>query len=253
VYSADQQFTSREYVWSVRPSVCLCPSIRYQTVCKIPMYSVQDGLTKLYRTCTNFVPMGREKPELSFWQDMTHLVSIVTACHAVCVKYTAANLALCHRCNICSSFFVGRRRLTTKLCSFCSVLVTVVDSDTVPFLQYSPPSRSSYSFPQLIYFFLPLSLPLPPSLSLQVTCSLIHLLICNWLSSSHTAGVLTFTFYSFNFLPPLFTLPPLPKKGFAKRISIKHFNSESRRYRDSVSRKWTKFSKTWCVISAFGI
>ena len=63
-----------------------------------------------------------------------------------------------------------------------------------------------------INLFLPptLSTPLPP-LSLQVTCSLIHLLICNWLSSAHIADVLTFTFYSYNSYRPF-----LPSRPFLR-------------------------------------
>jgi len=56
------------------PSVRLCPSICYQKICNISMNSVRDGLTELYRTRTNFLPMDREKAELSLRQDMTHLV-----------------------------------------------------------------------------------------------------------------------------------------------------------------------------------
>ena len=50
-----------ERVSLVRPSVRLCPTMCYQTVCNISMNPVRDGLTILYRTRTNFVPKGREK------------------------------------------------------------------------------------------------------------------------------------------------------------------------------------------------
>jgi hypothetical protein len=156
---------------------------------------------------------------------------------------------MCHSCTICNIVAVFEGAGWQQICAaFSQHLVTVFDSDTVAFLQYSPLSRTTHSFPELIYSFIPLHFPPIPC-----TCSLIHLLICNWFSlltlqvfllSLHLVKIFYLLFFSF---------PTFPKKGGAKRSFIKHFKSESRRYSDSVSRKSTKFCKFQCVISVFGI
>jgi len=124
------------------PFVRLCPSFCYQRVCNISTNLLRDGLTKLYRTSTKFFVTGQRKGwafvttghgtfRWAPWQLVTLFVLRPQQPIRPCV--TDVPLA--------AVVLVDRRRLTAKLCSYCSVQDTVVDSDTVAFLQYSTLSR----------------------------------------------------------------------------------------------------------------